>query len=187
MKKITFIINGRHIPYHWAQHAAIIINELETDDAYLLSYIPDNMKKMGSAMIPIMPDTDRLQETCERTTIVLYCKDPEKTLDEFKILYNQNFLARRFNLFTHNCTDAVNLALDYFFPEARNVGKFCCLYDSLICLLYLGTIGLKCFTPSCLSTPIRTYEQVKQLERIYGKSEAERVKDVELGVSPLLV
>jgi len=101
-------------------------------------------------------------------------------------MYDQQFVTKRFNLFTHNCTDAVNLALDYFFPDAREVAEFCCIYDSLCCLLYLGTLGLKCFTPSCLSTPIRTFEQVKQLERVFGKPETEVQDEPALGTIPLL-
>jgi hypothetical protein len=177
MLKITFICSGKYTPFHWLQHASIIINDLDTQEAYMVSYMPENFKKMGTPLIPIIPDSDRLKETCERAIITLYCKDPSKTLSEFKNLYEKQFQTKRFNLFTHNCTDATNLALDYFFPNARDIDEYCCAYDSLCCLFYFGTLGLKCFTPSCLSTPYRTFQQVKQLERYYGDpSEAAPLK-----------
>lgn len=87
MKRITFIWNGKANPFHWAQHACIIINDLITDDAYMVSYSPNSIKKIGDPLYHIVPESDRMEETNDRAIVTLYCDDSKKTLTEFKLLY----------------------------------------------------------------------------------------------------
>lgn len=168
MKKITFIRSAKYWPCDAAQHACVLIEDLETKEAYIVSYFPEGCNKLGTSVTQVIYDPDRIMPTCDRDTAILYCRDDSKTIAELKKLFDTQFTRKKFNLFTRNCTDAAKFVLEYFFPDAHEKEEFNCVKDSLSCLFYTVTLTSKCFTPSCISTPNKTFNRIQQLENQYG-------------------
>ncbi len=169
MLRITLIINGKYLLFDWAQHASVIITDLVNNETYFVSNIPKGINKTNAPLYSIIPDSQRMEETCDRSIVTLFCTDHNKSLADFKSAYEKNFSNKHFNFFTNNCSDAANFAIDYFFPDARKLDELCSIYNSLSSLFYFGTIGAGCFPPSCISTPSKTFREVKRLEKYYGR------------------
>ena len=104
MKKITFIRSAKYWPCDAARHACVLIEDLETKEAYIVSYFPEGCNKLGMSVTQVIYDPGRIMPTCDRDTAILYCRDDSKTIAEIKKLFDTQFTTKKFNLFTRNCT-----------------------------------------------------------------------------------
>lgn len=168
MIRIQFICDGKQYPFHWLQHASVLITDMQTNKSFLINHLPSNWKKVAAPLAKA--GFDHFEKSCVNDIVTLYCKDSRKNIKEFSKLYSKKFSNKKFNIFTNNCSDAANFAIEYFFPDVAK-REFCIAYDALCCLLCVGTLGLKCFSPSCMSLPIDSFDRVKELEKNYGLSD----------------
>lgn len=68
--------------------------------------------------------------------------------DQFVMNYYHDFgNSERYGFVFNNCADAVDYALDYFFPEKTAIELFFCTYQTLCCWLCVGSCGLASYLP----------------------------------------
>jgi hypothetical protein len=171
------------------QHAAAIVTDLSTGRKFDVNYVYDKELKIYSR-----EEQTPLEAKCQKsdykyTTVTIYSHGEEaqfeRDFDDFVKAYKAEFSGYHyngsrkeikqyfhwyrnegsgFNLLYHNCSNAVKMAMDYFFIEKTAIDRFCCVYKAACCFFIFPTCGVQCFpTPPTIWSPREILNLAKML------------------------
>ena len=166
MVTITVLLYNRSSLFHFFTHIEAIIEDQAGNRSFNINYpvfdILNNHKKNAADL-----EFTKQNRGCSLGAVTLYSN---ANYDDFILNYYHQFgNSTEYNYVTHNCANAVNFALDFFFPDKSKTEVFYCLYKTLCCWLSLGACGIKCFpVPPGISSPNDVFKKAELLSCAYG-------------------
>lgn len=154
---------------------AVVQNDRETSRCF--EVCPNTLycgEKDRTSISPKLKIADKIE---------LYSKQP---YDGFKAKFIEKYGERgqknAEKFCPDNCAEMVNFTMDYFFPETSGCLEiFYKTYQSLFCLLCIGTGGLECCpVPPCFNSPDDVIRRAKLLRCKYGSPGSDSAISVEL-------
>lgn len=153
-------------------HSAATIIDLSNNEAFDIDFWPTKGKRKRALK-------DRQPEAGVEV-VTLYFQATPQELEAFKKEFKQNFLPEFHSNIWENCADAVNFALDRFFPE-NSCAESCweLIKHLMCCSCFLLSCGGSCFpAPPCVSTPSDVMTRAKSLAEHYGKPSSDEKKSI---------
>lgn len=160
--------------FHWNSHVEALVTDLDSIPirSFFINFPDFNVKNNHEFNINKKHEYTMLfGETGPNEPVTLYSNED---FDTFKINFYHKFADHdQYNYLFKNCADAVDYALDYFFPNKEILDEFYGLYQGVCCSVSLSTCGLTAFpTPPLITSPQDVFNKAKILSVIYKNKPA---------------
>jgi hypothetical protein len=146
MVEIKIFLFCDHRYFHWSQHIAAKVTNLVTDESIQLEI--GGLKDLSQAA---------MKKCISSVTLT-----SEQSYSQFLERHKEFSAESSYHYRTNNCAHLIDFMLNFFFPIQHQKSKFLYLYQSVCCLLCVGSLGLKWF-PSVLTTPISVFKKAKEI------------------------
>jgi hypothetical protein len=158
--RITILLYG-FSPFHFCSHVEAIITDEATNRSFNINFASFDILNDDDKIKYALQLAEEKKSNCKGT----FTLHSNQSYDQFLLNFYHDFgNLNSYNFVTNNCADAVDYALDFFFPDKVKAEIFYSLYKTLCCWCCLGSCGIRYFpVPLGINSPNDVFRKAQLL------------------------